>query len=173
MKTIHIDIADSNSIRDAIAELKAERAEWYRKANLLCETVAAMLADMIAENLSQIPFSDDLKDISTHEAVPGIPIYASYARGNTVTVEVSGGEIAFIEFGAGIYHNSSGRQNPLADKVTFDTAIGSYGQGQGNKKYWFVAHNLISCGTPAYMPIYNAIEQIKREIPTIARQIFV
>lgn len=173
MKTIHIDVGDAKSIRDAIADLKEARAEWLRKANLLCETVAAMLADMIAENLSQIPFSDDLKDISTHQATPRIPIYASYAKGNSVIVEENGGEIAFIEFGAGIYHNSSGRNNPLAEKVSFDTGIGSYGKGQGNNKYWFVAHNLISCGTPAYMPIYNAIEAIKPQIPTIARQVFV
>lgn len=173
MKTVHIDIADANSVRDAIAELKRVRAEWLRKSNLLCETVAAMLADMIAENLRQIPFSDDIVNVETHETIPGIPIYASYAKGNTVIVEENGGEIAFIEFGAGIYHNSSGRQNPLAEKVSFDTAIGSYGNGNGNKPYWFFAHNLKSYGTPAYMPIYNAIEAIKPQIPTIARQIFV
>lgn len=173
MKTVHIDIGDANSVRDAIAELKEIRAEWLRKSNILCETVAAMLADMIANNLGEIPFSDDLKDIKTHEATPRLPMYASYARGNTVIVEENGGEIAFIEFGAGIYHNSSGRNNPLAEKVAFDTGIGSYGQGQGNKKYWFVAHNVISCGTPAYMPIYNAIEAIKPQIPTIAREIFI
>lgn len=173
MKTVYIDIGDANSVRNAIAELKEVRAEWLRKANILCETVAAMLADMIANNLGEIPFSDDLKDIKTHEATPRIPMYASYARGNTVIVEENGGEIAFIEFGAGIYHNSSGRNNPLAEKVAFDTGIGSYGQGQGNKKYWFVAHNVISCGTPAYMPIYNAIEAIKPQIPTIAREIFI
>lgn len=172
MKTIHIDIGDPKSVTAAIAELKDVRAEWRRKANLLCETVAAMIADQVSENLSEIDMSDDLKDISTHTATPRIPMYAAYAKGNTVVVEENGGEIAFIEFGAGIYHNG-GRSNPLADKVQFETAIGSYGQGNGNKKYWFVAHNLISCGTPAYMPIYRAIEAVKPKIPMIAREIFI
>ena len=173
MKTIHIDIGDPDSVKAAIAELKEVRAEWNRKANLLCETVAAMLSDEIENNYSAIPFSDDIKDISSHQATPRLPMYAVYAKGNTVIVEENGGEVAFIEFGAGAYHNSSGRQNPLADKVSFDTAIGSFGLGNGNKKYWFIAHNKISCGTPAYMPIYNAIEAIKPQIPTIARGIFV
>ena len=171
MKTIHIEALDRNSVDGAIQELKTVRAEWNRKANLLCETVAAMIADEISRNLTGIPFSDDLKDISTHTATPRFPILGAEARGNMVYI--GGEEIAFVEFGAGIYHNSSGQTNPLADKVQFETAIGSYGNGQGNKKYWFVAHNLISCGTPAYMPIYRAIEAIKPQIPTIARQIFV
>lgn len=172
MKTVHIEILDRDSLEQGIRELKEFRAEITRKSNLVCETVAAMLADMIAENLGQIPFSDDIKDISTHQVTPRIPMYASYARGNTVIVEENGGEIAFIEFGAGAYHNSSGRVNPLAEKVEFDTSIGSYGKGQGSQKYWFIGHNLISCGTPAYMPIYTAIEQIKPQIPKIAREIF-
>lgn len=170
MKTIHIDIGDPESVTAAIAELKDVRAEWRRKANLLCETVAAMIADQVSENLSEIDMSDDLKDISTHTPVPRFPILGAEARGNQVYI--GGEEIAFVEFGAGIYHNG-GRSNPLAEKVQFETAIGSYGQGNGNKKYWFVAHNLISCGTPAYMPIYRAIEAVKPKIPMIAREIFI
>lgn len=170
MKTLHIDVSDRNSVKSAIAELQSVKKEWQRKANLCCETVAAMLADMISENISEIPFSDDLKDIETHQAIPGFPMIAAYAKGNSVFIQ--GEEVAFVEFGAGIYHNA-GRSNPLSEKVQFDTAIGSYGKGQGNQKYWFVAHNLISCGTPAYMPIYNAIEAIKPMIPTIVRQVFV
>lgn len=170
MKTIRIDITDRQSLNNAIAELNSVKQEWQRKANLCCETIASMLADMISDNLTSIPYSDDLKDISTHTPIPGFPIIGAYASGNTVYIK--GEEVAFVEFGAGIYHNQ-GRSNPLADKVRFDTTPGSYGQGHGNQKYWFVAHNLISCGTPAYMPIYNAIEQIKYEIPTIVRSIFV
>lgn len=173
MRTITVDILNKDSINSAIAELKEIRAEWNRKANLLCETVAAMLAEEIEKNIFAIPFSDDIKDVKTHQTVPRFPMPAVRAEGNSVIVEDNNKEIAFIEFGAGIYHNSSGRSNPLSEKVSFDTSIGSYGNGNGNKKYWFIAHNLISCGTPAYMPIYNAIEAIKPQIPTIARQIFV
>lgn len=170
MKTIHVDAMNIASVKAAIAELQSVKREWERKCNLCCEAIAAAIADKVSENLSQIPFSDDLKDISTHTPTPLFPILGAEARGNQVYV--GGEEIAFVEFGAGIYHNA-GRNNPLSEKVSFDTAIGSYGQGHGNQKYWFVAHNLISCGTPAYMPIYNAIEAVKPMIPTICRGIFV
>ena len=171
MRTVNIDIADANSVRNAIAELKEVRAEWLRKCNLLCETVAAMLADEIERNLSEIPFTDDIKDIGSHQAVERFPMFGVEARGNTVVV--AGAEIAFVEFGAGAYYNGTGSNNPLATEVSFDTTTGSYGKGQGNNKYWFIAHNLISCGTPAYMPVYRAIEAVKPQIPTIARGIFV
>ena len=171
MKTITIDISDRNSVDKAIAELKSVKSEWIRKANLCCETIAAMLADKIEENLSQVPFSDDLIDVGSHQATPGIPIYGVEARGNTVFVEDK--EIAFIEFGAGVYYNGDGVENPLSSQVSFSTAIGSFGNGNGNKPYWFVAHNLISRGTPAYAPIYKAIMEITPQVPTIVRQVFV
>ena len=170
MKTITIDVLDRDSVQSAIAELEAVKQEWERKANLCCEAVAAALADKISENLSEIPYSDDVVDVSTHQPKPTFPILGVEARGNSVYV--GGEEIAFVEFGAGIYHNN-GRTNPLGASVQFDTTPGSYGNGNGLKPYWFFAHNLISFGTPAYMPIYNAIEAIKPEIPTIVRGIFV
>lgn len=170
MKTIHIDAFDPKSVNAAIAELKAVKKEWKRKANVCSEMIATALADEINKNLDAIPFTDDIKDIKTHQPVPRNSFASAYAQGNRVYI--NGQEIAFIEFGAGIYHNQ-GVNNPLSEAVQFETGIGSYGKGNGNKKYWFIAHNLISCGTPAYMPIYEAIETIKPMIPTLVRQVFV
>ena len=169
MKTIRIDIADKSSVENAIKELEAVKREWQRKANLCAETIAAVLADKIEENLSAIPYSDDLINLETHTETPVFPITGVAAQGNRVIVK--GQEIAFIEFGAGIYHAGTG--NPLSDSVQFPTEIGSYGKGHGLQPYWFVAHNLISRGTPAYMPIWLAIQDIKQEVPTIVRQVFV
>lgn len=173
MKTVHIDISSRNSVRQAISELQNVKKEWQRKADLCSETIAAMLADEIQKNLDNIGFTDDMKDVKTHTELPLRSELSAVAVGNRVIVSSAEGEIAFVEFGAGIYHNQ-GVNNPLADSIQgFDTHIGSFGKGQGNKKYWFVRHNIISCGTPAYMPIYNALETIKPMIPTIARQVFV
>lgn len=174
MKTIRIDVTNRESIRHAIADLESVKKEWQRKANVCCEMIAAMLADQITANLQAIPYTDDLIDVKNHQPVPRLttssPMAAS-AHGNKVYID--GAEVAFIEFGAGIYHNGAGQSNPLSQAVQFDTAIGSYGKGQGNRNYWFVAHNLISRGTPAYMPIYRAILAIQPEIPTMIRQVFV
>ena len=172
MKTIAVDILDRNSIRNAVAELEAVKQDWERKARLAEEEIAKRLAVLIENNLSAIPYSDDIIDLGDHTEKPGLLMYGVEAKGNSVVVK--GGnesEIAFVEFGAGIYH--AGTANPLADEVSFSTAVGSYGKGHGLERYWFIGHNLISRGTPAYMPIWLALNDIKAEIPTIVRGIFV
>lgn len=170
MKTIRIDAFDKKSVDKAISELRAVKKEWKRKADLCSEMIAAALADEIQKNLDAIFMTDDLKDVKTHQATPKRSAMSATAIGNRVVIE--GEDIVFVEFGAGIYHNA-GSYNPLSEAVEFDTSIGSYGKGKGNGKYWFVAHNLISCGTPAYMPIQNAIDTVKPQIPTMLRQVFV
>lgn len=170
MKTIHIEAYNKQSVQNAIKEVKSVKQEWQRKARQAENIVAAELAKLINEELMNVAIADDLKDTKTHQQVHSVPGVEARANGNTVTIY--GENVVFIEFGAGIYHNSGGNDNPLSKAVQFDTSIGSFGKGQGNKKYWFVAHNLISCGTPAYMPIHNAIEAIKPQIPTLVRQVF-
>ena len=170
MKTIRINAFKKSSVDKAIVALEAVKKDWQRKAKLCSEMIASALADEIQKNLDAIPMTDDLKDTKTHQAVPRRSALSAIATGNRVLI--NGEEIVFVEFGAGIYHNQ-GTQNPLSEAVQFDTNIGSYGQGKGNNKYWFVAHNLISSGTPAYMPIQEAIDAIKPQIPTMIRQVFV
>ena len=171
MKTIRIDISSRSSVRNAITELKNVKKEWQRKCSLAEQIVAKELADLINQNLMNVAIADDIKNVKTHEQVIVAPGVEATAVGNTVTIY--GENIAFIEFGAGIYYNGGGVNNPLSKAVQFDTSIGSYGKGHGNQKYWFIAHNLISCGTPAYMPIQKAIETIEPMIPTLVRQVFV
>ena len=170
MKTIHIEAFDKSSVDKAIEEVKAIKKEWRRKAKEAEKLIAEELANLINQNLMNVAIADDLINVKEHQEVHTAPGVEARARGNTVTVY--GENAVFIEFGAGIYHNG-GVDNPLSKAVQFDTSIGSYGKGHGNEPYWFVAHNLISRGTPAYMPINNAIEQIVPMIPTIVRQVFV
>ena len=170
MKTIHIEAFDKSSVDKAIEEVKAIKKEWRRKAKDAEKLIAEELANLINQNLMNVAIADDLINVKEHQEVHTAPGVEARARGNTVTIY--GENAVFIEFGAGIYHNG-GVDNPLSKAVQFDTSIGSYGKGHGNEPYWFVAHNLISRGTPAYMPINNAIEQIVPMIPTIVRQVFV
>lgn len=170
MKTIHIEAFDKSSVDKAIEEVKAIKKEWKQKAKQAESLIAEELANLINQNLMNVAIADDLINVKEHQEVHTAPGVEARARGNTVTVY--GENAVFIEFGAGIYHNG-GVDNPLSKAVQFDTSIGSYGKGHGNEPYWFVAHNLISRGTPAYMPINNAIEQIVPMIPTIVRQVFV
>ena len=174
MKTVMIDLCEADSIKKAVIELKATKREWERKANLCTEMIAAQLADMIQANLDAIPYTDDVINVKTHQYERKSTPFSVTAQENMVYV--GGEEVVFVEFGAGYTHNSNGSENKLAEefaKTGLETDIGSYGKGQGLQPYWFFAHNLISKGTPMYMPIYRAIIAIKPEVPTLVRQVFV
>lgn len=176
MKTIQIDLMDSNSIKQALAEIREIETEWKKKANNAAKEVCREIAEQIRANLEYIPYTDDMINVATHEIIQNkdtLGVWNLTETNNGCMVSITGKDIVFVEFGAGIYHNSNGNDNPLAESVSFETGIGSYGKGQGSQPYWFVAHNLISRGTPMYMPIYRAILAVKPEIPTIVKRVFV
>lgn len=170
MKTIHIEAYNKQSVQNAIKEVKSVKHEWILKSRQAEKLIAEELAKLIDENIMNIQLADDVYDVKTHQKVIRPAGIEPRAHGHTVTVY--GTDVAFIEFGAGIYHNSGGNTNPLSKAVQFDTTIGSFGMGQGNKPYWFIARNLISHGTPMSKPIANAIEALKPQIPTLVRQVF-
>ena len=167
---------DSNSIKQALAEIREIETEWKKKANNAAKEVCREIGMQIIANIDYIPYTDDMINVATHEIIQKkepLLVHSLKETRNGCTVTISGKDIVFVEFGAGVYHNSNGNDNPLAESVSFETGIGSYGKGQGSQPYWFVAHNLISRGTPMYMPIYRAILAVKPEIPTIVKRVFV
>lgn len=175
MKTIHIDLFDPQSCKSAVYELREVKREWERKANEAAKEVCREIAMQIRANLEYIPYTDELKNTKTHEVIQkkdNLGVWDLTETKNGCKVTIKGKDIVFVEFGAGAYYNH-GNENPLSEIVEFETDIGTYGKGQGLNKYWFVTRNLISCGTPMYMPIYRAILAVKPEVPTIVRKVFV
>lgn len=176
MKTVTIDLCEADSIKNAIIELKATKRDWEQKAIQAATEVLREIAMQIRANLEAIPYTDEFINLKTHtieQKKDNIGVWDLTPTNNGCRLTIKGKDVVFVEFGAGVYHNGSGAENPLSELVEFDTDIGSYGKGQGLKPYWFVAHNLASRGTPMYMPIYRAILAIKPEVPTIVRKVFV
>lgn len=103
----------------------------------------------------------------------------------TFTIYAEGSAVCFIEFGAGVYYNSAAY--PL-DKPEGVVGIGEYGKGKGKQNYWgFYGENpgsngwviqgkkgpvVITQGNPAAMPMYYTVNEMKRLITTIAREVF-
>lgn len=85
-------------------------------------------------------------------------------------------EAIFIEFGAGVSYNGppGTSPHPSASKNAF--YIGSYGYGYGKYEVWsFRGSNgeyVLTYGTPASMPMYKALESVRRDLPKIAKSVF-
>lgn len=107
--------------------------------------------------------------------------------GKVSIVIADGKDAVFIEFGAGIYHNTSvgGSLHPWVNTPNEGTGpvvdqfrIGLYGQGHGAQRSWAFYRNddkndlVVTRGTFAAKPLYNAVQALKANLPSIVREVF-
>jgi hypothetical protein len=93
---------------------------------------------------------------------------------NGYVIVADGNAVAFIEFGAGVYHNTSEPYpNPRPQGIV---GIGEYGKGMGKRKAWgYKDENdtlVITRGNPAAMPMWYASEEIKKSVLRVAKEVF-
>ena len=93
---------------------------------------------------------------------------------NGYAIVASGKAVAFIEFGAGVYHNSG---EPYPDpRPEGIVGIGEYGKGYGKRQAWGYRNDggelVITHGNPAAMPLWYASEEMRSKITKIAKEVF-
>lgn len=95
---------------------------------------------------------------------------------NKATLVLEGEEVLFIEFGAGVTYNGSPGQSPHSKGEEKGFLIGTYGLGHGSQRIWgYYDENkelVLTHGTKATMPMYNASLDIINNVATIARRVF-
>ena len=95
-------------------------------------------------------------------------------NGSTIksTLWVEGTDLAFIEFGAGIYYNN--QDHPKASE--FGVGIGTYGKGQGLNYGWYYYDDTgtrqFSHGTEMTMPVLKASQKMERVFFEVALKTF-
>lgn len=158
-------------IDNAIKELEQYKKELVRKAELLRSRVAEKIANSAQSGFAGATV-DDLVDGNKRNA--HVKVYVEIR--DTITLVIADGEDAvWVEFGAGVYHNDSvgSSRHPRGSELGF--TIGSYGKGMGKKQVWgFYEEGALHLtrGTPAVMPMYNAVKRVCDEIANIAREVF-
>ena len=153
----------SESINNAIKELKAFRKSIEAKKDELLEKLGEIGVQEASVRFTTAMY-DGVNDSSvTLESTPDG--YAIVAEGNAV---------AFIEFGAGVYHNP-GEPYPNARPEGI-VGIGEYGKGYGKRQAWGFRDDagelVITHGNPAAMPMWYASEEMRSEIKRIAKEVF-
>ena len=151
------------SIDNAIAELKAYRDYIRDKKYQLLEKLAH-----IGVKEASIRFTTAIYDGVNDSSVTLEPITDGYC------IKAEGKAVAFIEFGAGVYHNpGEPYPNPRPSGVV---GIGEYGKGHGKRQAWGFKDGsgelVITHGNPAAMPMWYASEEMQSNILKIAREVF-
>ena len=152
-----------SSIEKAITELKAFRDSLDRKKDKLLEELAH-----IGVKEASVRFTTAMYDGVNDSSVTLKPVKNGYA------IVAEGHAVAFIEFGAGVYHNpGEPYPNPRPEGIV---GIGEYGKGLGNRQAWGYkdasGELVITHGNPAAMPMWYASEEMRSKIEKIAREVF-
>ena len=151
------------SIDNAIKELKAFRDSLDEKKDKLLEELAN-----IGVKEASIRFTTAMYDGVNDSSVTLETITDGYC------IKAEGKAVAFIEFGAGVYHNpGEPYPNPRPSGIV---GIGEYGQGHGKRQAWGFKDEsgelVITHGNPAAMPMWYASEEMRSKILKIAREVF-
>lgn len=172
MPNIKISLSAS-SIEDAIRRLK----DYKKDIKSNTKEVAVQTAKVLEENIKQ-GFNGSLYDFIIEEGsvmvdgvgrVPDVTVDSEPTDDGAI-VSAHGKEAVFVEFGAGVYFNPGGAPHPARGGEI--VAIGEYGHGYGKQKVWKLPDGSLTHGTPASMPMWKGAQEIAKEVPEIAKEVF-
>lgn len=161
-KVIKMELSVS-SIEDAITQLKAYRDSIETKKRRLLQELGE-----IGVREASVRFTTAMYDGINDSSVS----LESTSDGYVIVAE--GHAVAFIEFGAGVYHNTG---DPYPNKRPSGiVGIGEYGKGHGKRQAWGYRDDsgelVITHGNPAAMPMWYASEEMRSKILKIAQEVF-
>ena len=162
---------NTEDIDRAIKEVEKYKQDFLRKVDIFRKRLADELADD-----AQLGFNGAIVDDLTNGSSRTPEVTVSVTDKGSVSIVIAKGEDAiWCEFGAGVYHNGSVGSSPHPRGVELGYTIGSYGKGYGKGNAWGYYEDgelKITRGTPAAMPMYNAMKSVIAKAVTIAREVW-
>lgn len=158
-----------DSVGEALAQVKAYGKSLESKTQRLRQRLAKEMAELAKTGFNGAIYDDILLE---GMRVPNVQV-AAEEKGKISVVIAYGKEAVFAEFGAGVYYNPGGSAHPMRPPGIVE--IGTYGEGYGARKVWGFRENgelRLTHGTPASMPMYNALREVSGRIEEIAREVF-
>ncbi len=163
---------NTKDISRAIREINQFKEDFRNKVDTYRKRIAEEIAVQASLNFDNAVLDDV---INGSPRKPDVQVSVS-ERGAISVIVADGEDAVWCEFGAGVYHNGSvgSSPNPYGNDLGF--TIGSYGKGYGKKQAWgyYDKNNdlVITRGTPASMPMYNAAQEVLRKSVEIAREVW-
>ena len=172
-KTVIRFSLNEKDIDRAIREVNKFKEDFRKKVDTYRKRIAEEIAVQASLNFGNSIVDDVIKGSSPRR--PDVQVSVS-DRGSVSVVVADGEDAVWCEFGSGVYHNGAvgSSPNPYGNDLGF--TIGSYGKGYGKKQAWGYYDEdgelVLTRGTPASMPMYNAAQEVLRKSVEIAREVF-
>lgn len=169
-RKIRFDLSEKG-VSNAIKEIGEYKQDLERKTNLLREKIAERIAQEARQGFAGAIVDDILRGGSRMAQVDVV----LDNRENVSVVIANGEDAVWVEFGAGVYYNGSLGSSPHPSGTELGFTIGGYGKGMGSRKTWGFYRDgelQLTHGTPAVMPLYNAMKTACDSISDIAREVW-
>ena len=172
---------NTTDINKAIRELEQYEQEFQKKVDAYRQRIAEEIEKMVSINFGGAILEDVIGTIVDNKLVPGgsprkPEVTVDVSHDGDISIVVAKGEDAiWCEFGAGVYHNGAAGSSPHPYGKDLSLTIGSYGFGRGKQTSWGYSKDgkvFITRGTPASMPMYNAVQDVTKRAIEIAREVF-
>ena len=170
--TVGLSTKDLNR---AIKELEKYEKDFQKKVNLLRVRLAEEIKTLAQSGFNSSGVNDTVRG-GTRPAEVDVTVSDN---GNVTVVIASGKDAVWCEFGAGVYHNGGVGSSPNPYGGDLGLTIGSYGDGHGKQDVWGYYETpgdpntlILTHGTEATMPMYNAVQTIVPKVVNIAREVF-
>lgn len=176
---IQLNPLSQKSIENALREVQKYQNDFSTKHEQFIDRLVELAKEVIHRQvaLAAITYTGDGRVESGSDTDHEITVVKEKSKGSMkATIRLSGSDVLFIEFGAGVSLNTSVGTSPNPKGAELGMTIGSYGQGLGKNKTWrYKDENgttVLTRGTKATMPMFYAMEEIRQAIPLIAREVF-
>lgn len=167
----------------SIENLKKELLDYKNDElpNLLVKFTEELLKigiQVVDERMNNASYKFDKDNIMSgadpsHNTFVRISKFGSNVK---ATLVVTGRELLFIEFGAGVSFNTKAGSSPHKKGEEFGFTIGSYGKGYGSRKVWGYYNDngdlVLTRGVKAEMPMYYADIAMIQSVVEVARRVF-
>lgn len=172
MKKITL-ILNEQSIDNAIKELQNYKKWVNDKCQELKREVAKAIADT-AQNLFDSSYVETSLRGANYPASVSVTIDE---QDDICIVMANGTDAVWVEFGAGVYYNTPAGTSPEPHGEELGLTIGSFSEKHnGEKQVWGYrdaeGNIILTHGTKATMPMYNAVQTVVHDLPDIAKRVF-
>lgn len=170
-KTITFSL-DPDSIDNAIKKVEEYKKEVEKKCETLRIRVAQAIQDKAQAGFAGAVVDDLLKGARMANVTVGLG--SSLSDKEATLVIANGTDAVWVEFGAGVYHNGAAGSSPNPYGSELGFTIGGYGT-KGTQNVWGFYEDgalHLTHGTPAKMPLFNAVVAVSDDIADIAKEVF-
>lgn len=170
-KVISFGLSESEIDR-AIKELEEYKKEFIKKCEELRQRVAEKIREKAQEGFNGA-IVDDLTAESGGARLAEVNVVTEDSDDVTLVI-AQGTDAVWVEFGAGVHHNGAVGSSPNPYGAELGFTIGGFGEN-GKKQTWGFYENgdlKITHGTPATMPMFNAVQVVISDIDAIVKEVF-